>query len=131
MYVYTVEEKLVGMSFLFLYQDMAYLSYICVDPAFRHLGYGSEILKSISENYKNYRIALDIEEVREGSKNDQERISRKNFYLHNGYHSAGIFYYIYHVDYEILVTHGDITKEEWHSIIRCHWGPFADNAIYR
>ena len=125
------EDTLIGMFFLFIDEDLVYLSYLCVDERRRGKGYGSAILKHITKMYEDKRIVLDIEEVKTDSENYNERKKRKDFYLHNGYQSTGIFYHIYDVDYELLSRGGTVTKEQWHHLIRKHWGPRADTAIYR
>ena len=131
MYVYYDNDLLVGMTFLYLYNDLAYLSYICVEENLRDKGYGSKILEKVIDDFKDYRIVLDIEEVVSESDNYKERKRRKDFYLKNGFESANIFYHIYHVDYEILHYGKDVNKDDWHSIIRKHWGIFAESATYR
>lgn len=130
MYAY-YDDQLIGMSFLFLYNDLAYLSYICVEEDLRDKGYGSKILNKVKDDFKDYRIVLDIEEVVKNSENYEERKRRKDFYLKNGFESANIFYHIYHVDYEILHYGKDVNRDDWHSIIKKHWGKFADTATYR
>lgn len=130
MYAY-YDDQLIGMSFLFLYNDLAYLSYICVEEDLRDKGYGSKILNKVKDDFKDYRIVLDIEEVVKNSENYEERKRRKDFYLKNGFESANIFYHIYHVDYEILHHGKDVNRDDWHSIIKKHWGKFADTATYR
>lgn len=130
MYAY-YDDQLIGMSFLFLYNDLAYLSYICVEENLRDKGYGSKILNKVKDDFKDYRIVLDIEEVVKNSENYEERKRRKDFYLKNGFESANIFYHIYHVDYEILHYGKDVNRDDWHSIIKKHWGKIADTATYR
>ena len=130
-YAYYEKEKLIGLSFFYLLDDLAYLSYLAVEEKLRGQGYGSKILQRIKEDYRDCRIVLDIEEVKEDAGNYEERRKRKDFYLHNGFVSAGIFYHIYHVDYEILVANGTACKEDWHRIISRYWGKFADNAVYK
>ena len=129
MFAYYDGEELIGLSYLFYHEDLVYLSYICVEEKLRDHGYGSMILQDIKEMCFNRRIALDIEEVK--GENIEEKKKRKEFYLRNGFSSSGIFYHIYHVDYEILKWNGDVKKEEWHALIRRHWGRFAESAVYK
>ena len=131
MHAYYDEDVLVGMTFVFLKDDMVYLSYICVSDEIRNKGYGTEILKAVQCEFSGYRVVIDIEELKPESDNYEERVRRRNFYLHNGFVSCDVFYHIYAVDYELLSWNGKVSQEEWHSIIRKHWGRFADTAIYR
>ena len=128
---YYEDEQLIGLSFVFLSNDLVYLSYICVEEDVRDRGYGAMILQSIQSEYSDYRIVLDIEEVSEHFDNYEERRKRRDFYIRNGFTSANVYYHIYNVDYELLQYNGTVTKEDWHALIRKHWGPFADSAIYR
>lgn len=128
---YYEDDRLVGLSFLFLFNDLVYLSYICVEEDLRDRGYGTAILKHIQNAYAAYRIVLDIEEVSEKYDNYEERQKRRDFYIRNGFTSAKVYYHIYNVDYELLQYNGTVTKEDWHALILKHWGPFAKSAIYR
>ncbi len=129
MYAYYEGEELIGLSYLFYHADLVYLSYICVEERLRDHGYGSKILEDIKEMYADKRIVLDIEEVQ--GERIEEKKKRKDFYLKNGFGSSGIFYHIYHVDYEILKWNGEVKQEEWHALIRRHWGRFAENAVFK
>ena len=131
MKAYYDENDLVGLTVVFLCDDLAYLSYICVEENIRHKGYGSQIIEYIKEEYKDYRIVLDIEEIIKDSDNYIERVKRKEFYLNNGFKESGVFYYFYHVNYELLVWNGEIFKEDWQKIIEKHWGKIAKKAIYK
>lgn len=130
MYAVYDDDRLIGMYFLFLDEDLIYLSYICVEEKERGKGYGSAILNHISENRDGKRIVLDIEEVK-NDEHHKETKKRKDFYLHNGYKETGVFYFIYGVDYELLSYGGNVSKDEWHSLILKHWGERADTAVYR
>ena len=130
MYAVYEEERLVGMYFLFLKDDIVYLSYICVDEAERGRGYGSLILKQIAEENEGKRIVVDIEEVKD-DEFFEETDRRRDFYLNNGYERTGVYYHIYGVDYELLSYGGIVSRDEWHSVIRKHWGKRADTAVYR
>ncbi len=125
------DDNDVGLLFLFIDEDLIYLSYIAVEENRRHHGYGSHIIEALRKLHPDYRIVLDIEEVIPDSDNYQERKSRRDFYIHNGFESTGIYYHIYGVDYELLACNGSVTQSQWHKLIRKHWGSFADTAIYR
>ena len=131
MFAYYEDEYLIGMSFCFMNDDIVYLSYLCVDEKYRNRGYGTKILKTLQEELSSFRIAIDIEEVKEDCDNYEERKKRKDFYLKNGFVSADFHYHIYHVDYEILCYGGMITKEDWKKVTRKSFGPFADTAKFR
>ncbi len=131
MMAYYDNAILAGMSFVFLNDDLVYLSYICVAPELRDQGYGSRIIQQFIDQYPDKSFILDIEEVKPDTPGWQMRQKRKNFYLRNGFKESGIFYHIYNVDYELLTCNGPVTQKQWHALIRKHWGKIADTAVYR
>ena len=121
-------DELVGMTFVFLYEAVAYLSYFCIVRSGRGKGYGTNVLMQMKAMYP--RIVVDIEKVENSS--EEGRVRRKNFYLEHDFQETGVFYYIYHVDYELLCAGQSITAEEWDDLIHAFWGAFADTArIYQ
>jgi len=98
MYVYLEDEKIIGMAYFFIFEDIAYLGYICVEEELRNKGYGTVILNKIKEEYQGYRIGIDIEEVKQNSTNIEERVRRRDFYIRNGFVSTDIFYNFFFVD---------------------------------
>ena len=131
MYVYLEDEKIIGMAYFFIFEDIAYLGYICVEEELRNKGYGTVILNKIKEEYQGYRIGIDIEEVKQNSGNSEERVRRRDFYIRNGFATTDIFYSFFFVDYEILSYGGLIRKEEWQNLVKKHWGRIAMTAKYR
>lgn len=131
MQAYYEEDRLIGLTCVFLHENLVYLSYLAIIPALRNHGYGSKVLKHLQDEYPDHPFVIDIEEALPEADNYEERVRRRNFYIHNGYQSTGIFYHFYHVDYELLSHNGLVTKEMFHNLIRKHWGPIAESAIYR
>ena len=70
-------------------------------------------------------------EIKPETEGWQMRQRRKQFYLRNGFVESGVFYHIFNVDYELLCCNGPVSQNDWHSLIRKHWGRFADTAVYR
>lgn len=62
---YSVYEKetWVGFVYLIKYQDIIYVFYLAVSEKERGGGYGSKILKKITDKYQEKRIILCIEPV--------------------------------------------------------------------
>ena len=128
---YYSDDELVGLTVMFMADDLAYLSYICIAEKMQGRGYGTQILNVIKDEYRNCRIVIDIEELDPESDNNEERLRRRNFYIRNGFMVTDVFYRYYFVDYEILSFNGLITVDEWKKVIRKHWGKYADYAEYR
>lgn len=131
MHVYYDEDTLIGLSYVFIHKDIAYLGYLAVEENLRNQGYGSKILQAIRKELSDCRIVIDIEVVDKNAENYEERKRRKDFYLHNGFVSTGAGYYFYHVDYELLSANGIVKAEEYRDLILEHWGPIAANAVFR
>lgn len=118
-------DEVIGMTFTFQSVGLTYLSYLCVQPFCRDRGYGSKILSELEKMYA--RIVIDIERI--FTEKDTEQIRRRKFYLRAGFHATGVFYHIYHVDYELLCTGRTVTKDDWNQLIHAFWGSFADTAV--
>lgn len=111
MRAYYVDQKLIGLSYVCEFRDMAYIGYLAIVKDEQNHSYGTTILKQIETEYQNRRIVGEIEEVGDDPTGIRNR--RREFYLKRGYHSAGLHYRIFGVDYEILTSKGTVTKEEW------------------
>ena len=118
-------EELIGLTYLYHYRDLSYLSYICVESTYQDEGYGSKILQEILKEYPQQRIIVDIEKLDEDAENAAERERRRQFYLRNGFQSDEIGYFFYDVDYELLSAHGLINEEDWKRLMMKHWGAIS------
>ena len=125
MQAYYEYEALVGLTVVFLTDDVAYLSYICVEPALQDQGYGTEILKSVMDEYHDCRIVIDIEESYRDDPDKEDRLRRRAFYIRNGFETTEMYYVFYGVEYELLSWNGTISWEDWQKTIHKHWGKFA------
>jgi len=106
-------EQFCGFFMLLTQEDLTNILYLAVEEELRNRGYGAEALNLIREMKPDNRIALDIETPDPKAPNQEQRIRRKNFYLRNGYRQSEIAYWWRGVPYEILVTGGEVTKEEF------------------
>ena len=77
-------DRLCGMTFVFLMNDLVYLSYICVSEAERGRRIGSRILHHLYETYPDRRFIVDIEEVKQEDENYEEEVKRRSFYIRFG-----------------------------------------------
>lgn len=103
-------DKLIGMEYIIMYENTAYLMYLAIDENQRKKGYGSKILKDLREKYEN--IILSIERPNKDL-NDKKQ-TRKNFYLRNGFYETNKFIKDNGIEYELLCTNKDynVTKED-------------------
>ena len=66
-------EERIGLTYLYHYRDLSYLSYLCVEEDHQDEGYGSAILQEILREYPQQRIIVDIEKIDERAENMKER----------------------------------------------------------
>ena len=114
--------ELVGLSAVTTQEDLTYIQAIAVAPAGRSKGYGSQMLSYIKETHPQNRIALNLEVQDENAKNAEQRKRRKEFYLKNGYVSAGINAHIAGNDLETMIINGTTTVEEMRRFFRKYYG---------
>ena len=95
--------------------DIWNILFIAVDESMRDHGYGSKILSLIKENHRDCRIMLDIEQPVKSASNYQQRLKRKAFYERNGFHDTPVFYKWRRVPYEMLVTGGKLSVNDFDS----------------
>lgn len=128
------EEKFIGIVYNIIFQDIVYIFYLAVDNTLRGNGYGTKILNSIKEKYKDSRIILNIEELDENSDNYEQRLNRFKFYEKNG------FKYLNYKVIEIDVTYQmlgfsqdkqDVTHEDYKSLMKNYLGTFLYNFGYK
>lgn len=124
-------DQLVGLSYVFVHGNIAYLGYLAIEENLREKGYGSMVLKEICSAFEEYKVVIDIEIVTEEADNYEERLRRREFYMRCGFERTGVGYYFWYVDYELLSIHGIVTEAEFRDLIIAHWGPFAKRAVFK
>ena len=92
MYAFYNDDKLVGFAYLLIEDKykIAFLGYIAVKDILRKQTYGSQIIDTLKEMFKDYVITVNIESSKVPSNNSQERELRENFYFKNNFKFAGI-----------------------------------------
>ena len=130
LHVFYMEHTLAAFTCLFLYRDIAYLSYLTVSEDMMNHGIGSAVLEHIKAALPQHRIVIDIEELNKDSDNYEERLRRRNFYLRCGFEPSGIGYYYYHVRYELLCCNGPISGDDFRNLLLYHWGPRSKSALF-
>jgi len=100
-------DAFVGFMSVILHKRVAYLLLFAIDGKCRGKGYGGEALAEFAKKYPSCQHVLDIEVVgEEGAPNNEQRISRKAFYLRNGYKETG-WVVSYSGEYEVLCLEDD------------------------
>ena len=79
-------NQILGMIYLIFYKEMIFILYLAVNTEERSKGYGSYLLKWCLQKYRDKKIYLNIEEVRENTKDYETRKKRLKFYQNNGFY---------------------------------------------
>ncbi len=118
-----------GFFYLVNYENLSYIFYFAVRPEFRGMGIGSRALQKLQKFYQGRKLFLAVEELDSSASNYYERISRKNFYLKNGFPELHKHVQEGSVIYELLGIGGDVTPEEYRKLIRSFTGKFLYRSI--
>ena len=127
---YYDNDLFVGFTYTITVDDLTYLLYFAIKSDIRSKGYGAQILRFLQEKYPNNRIILNIEAEDENAANSADRIRRRNFYLKNGYSLLPIYIKMNRNVFDVLVTGGTCTADEFSNLFKIYMGalPFA---LYR
>ena len=106
-------ERFIGFTLLAVNAGTAYLCYFAVDSILRSKGYGSKILSLLKDRYKDKQIVLDLERTDEDSCNMEQRISRKDFYLRNGFNETGFVLSYSGMTFEVLFYGKEFDKQSY------------------
>ena len=113
-------------------ESLVYLFYLAVVAEKRKQGYGGRILKEVEKMFPDCTITLAIEDTEKtDAENYQQRITRLHFYEGNGYKKTGIKINEAGVDFELLGTNSNVTKAQFHNMMRKYFGPFRFWMVYR
>lgn len=124
-------EKFVGLVYNIFYKDIVFVFYLAIDKATRGQGYGTKVLDSIKEKYKNYRIILCIEPVDENSDNYEQRVKRKKFYLKNGFKDSNYTIKERNIIYEMLYYNENVTSQEFQELMKNYFGKIVYSHFYK
>lgn len=107
------EGKVVGFIVTIPYKNMIMVDYLAVSSKIRSRGTGSLLLQEVCRKFSTNKILLLIEKLDDSAENIQQRISRRKFYLKNGFESANYYASIGKGIMEILDYNGTVTQEEY------------------
>lgn len=114
------DKTLCGLVYMANLGKQTFIMFIAVDANLRSKGYGSRILKEIQLLYPENMIIVSIEPCMEPVENMEQRIRRKNFYIHNGYRETGYWMKLAGQEQEILVKNGDFDKGKFIAFFMLH-----------
>lgn len=78
------DGKWIGLAYVISKDKLSYLFYLAVSEAERGKGFGSAIIRTLRRMYDDQLLFLALETLDEAAPNYDERLKRRNFYMHNG-----------------------------------------------
>lgn len=97
------QVRFIGLSITFHCEGYTYLAYFAIHPKYRNQGYGSQAL-TLLKDYDS-KLLLEIETTYlPNSRNFQQRLNRKKFYLKNKLKASNFTVNCYGVTMEIMST---------------------------
>lgn len=117
LYLVYENNKLIGFILLAINKPSIYIFLFAIDKSMRSKGYGSIVLNRIKELYPEYQIVLDLERINENCPNISQRISRKNFYMRNGYFETGYFMDYNDVEFEVLCNDYNFNQDSFTKLL--------------
>lgn len=112
------DDRLVGLTYLITSRDLTFVMYLAIDSNIRSKGYGQKALEIIQSQHPNNRIILNIEAIEEGAHNYEQRVKRKFFYTRNGFVNTALQYSEGEDKYEVLISKGSCTVEEYQQLYK-------------
>ena len=107
-----VEDEFAGFAVVLYTDKVAHLVYFAIEPEMQGEGFGSQVLQLLINYYYNKPLVADVENDDGDYDNLEERTSRINFYLRNGFQKTPVKYDWRGEDYIILSTRPHFTEEQ-------------------
>lgn len=125
-------ETFIGMAYMIINEDIAFLLYLAVEDSRRDKGYGARILSELANLYVGKEVILLIESLHEECDNMEIRVRRKGFYLRNGFYDTG---YIQSTCdgvaiYDILSTSLEFCTSKWKTFVALYPMESYMDALY-
>ena len=113
-----------GFLYIVNYQELSYIFYFAVCPELRGKGIGSRALQEAQKKYQGRKLFLAVEALDEQAENYRERVSRKNFYMRNGFADLQKHVQEGSVIFELLGIGGDVSAQGYQQLMRSYTGKF-------
>lgn len=110
---YFTEDTFIGFACLLNCNNICHIIYFVTKETLRNQGYGSKIVRMICEMKSGNRVIVDIEKETDEAFNNEQRNSRKQFYIRNGFKETEVQYRWHEDEYEILSFGGNVTRLEF------------------
>ena len=119
-----------GFSYSVESDTLFLVLYLAVSKEVRGQGYGGKILSYLKETHPDKTVVLHIEPLDESAPNIEERKSRLNFYLKNGFINTGYFVEEVGGRFLILSQKPEVDYREYSQIFHRLSGGTVSGKIY-
>lgn len=109
LYIITHEGARCGLAVVHTVKDTALLDYFAIDEKFRGMGLGGMALDALTAHYSDRYFYIEIERIDPASDNNEQRISRRQFYLNHGFVPCDLYARMWGVEMEILAHRRPVT----------------------
>lgn len=117
------DNKWVGLAYVISKDKLSYLFYLAVSETERGKGYGSAIIRTLRRMYDGQQLFLALETLDESADNYDERVKRRNFYMHNGLVPVDCQITEGGVTYDVMGTSEHLVPEDYIKMMNEYAGP--------
>lgn len=110
-------DAFIGFFAVMADRPTAYLCYFAVEKSMRSRGYGGRILDLLREIYSDCQVVLDLELVDETAPNNEQRMTRRSFYLRNGFYPTGYGMAYFGMEFELLCGSPEFDMDDFMRVI--------------
>lgn len=116
------DDKFIGFMIINKIENVQYLclDYFAILPQYQNKGYGTNALKLLKEQCKNYNgVYVEVERVRnDNTEEDKIRIRRAKFYENNSFYKLSFDLYLFSVEYSLYMLQTSNIKEDEEKITK-------------
>lgn len=111
-------DNLVGFMVTTKWNKIAYLFFLAIDASCRSKGYGAKALGLFTEQFPEMTHVVDMEMPDNNASNSIQRLSRKKFYLRNGYRETGHCLRYLGIDFEVLCKEDNFNIKDFKKLMQ-------------
>lgn len=123
------DGEFLGLAATINSDECILIDYFAVAEKMRSKGYGTRMLTSLIDMYRPRGVFLEIEIPYKDSKNYEERVRRKEFYIRAGLSELGTSAKLFGVDMELLGVGVDLDFDAYRNFYLNNYGKFAYDNI--
>lgn len=123
-------QRLIGFATTINGDQLILLDYLAVGQKMRGRGYGSRILRTVTQHDTSKGLFLEIESTYENTPEQERRIKRKQFYLDHGMKDLHVLASVFGVEMELLGCGCEMNFDQYQAFYRDNYSTFAAAHIH-